>query len=43
LKKRHIREHCGATKYFGTTKLFKRSKFEGYGDSFKTLFIKFFK
>jgi hypothetical protein len=37
LQERHTGEHCGATEYFGTTKLFRRSEFEGYGDSLKTL------
>jgi len=31
-------EHYGASdQYFGTTDLFRRSNFEGYVDSFKTL------
>jgi hypothetical protein len=37
LQERHIGEHCGVAEYFGTTKLFRRSEFEGYGDSLKTL------
>jgi hypothetical protein len=37
LEERHIGEHCGAEEYFGTTKIFRKSGFEGYGDSLKTL------
>jgi hypothetical protein len=40
LQESHTKDHCGAAKYFGTTGLFRRSEFEGYGDSFKILFIK---
>jgi hypothetical protein len=36
-------EHCGAIEYIKTIELFRRSQFEGYGDSLKTLFIKSFK
>jgi hypothetical protein len=38
LKERHSGEHYGETnQYFGTKDLFRRSGFEGYGDSFKIL------
>jgi hypothetical protein len=37
LEERHTGEHCGVEKYFGTTKIFRKSGFEGYGDSLKTL------